>query len=88
MNLSVFKACDKVHACQNPTLQLLVIKILEHGKQVIVETAQTKTKLILVHESDRYVLRKYNIRGEVAGRVLNNWTIQGEAPWITSGTKS
>ena len=82
MNISDYKACDKVHACQNPTLRLLVVEIIEHGKRVIVETAQKQVRLVLVYESDKYVLRKYNIRGEVAGRVLNNWTITGEAPCI------
>lgn len=74
-SFAVFKGSDKKFACLNPTLRLLVIKIAEDDKTIYVETAQTRTKLVLVHETDKWVLRKFNIRGEIAGRVLNNWEL-------------
>lgn len=71
----MFKGTDKVHSCLSPTLSLLVINIDKQAKTVYVETAQTKTKLALVHEKDKFVLRKFNIHGQIAGRVFNNWQL-------------
>ena len=70
-----FRANTKVFSCKNPTLQLFVVEYLDADKKIIVETAQKQTKLVLVYESDKYVLRKFNPRGEIAGKVLNNWEL-------------
>ena len=83
MKLSNFKGTDKKFACQNPTLKLFIVKELVKDKQILVETTQTKTKLVLVYESDKFVLRKFNIKGEIAGRVHNNWSVIGERLWTT-----
>lgn len=71
----MFKGTDKVNSCLSPTLELLVRSIDDESGKILVETAQNRVPLVLVHEKDKYVLRKYNIRGEIAGRVLNNWQL-------------
>lgn len=71
----MFKGTDKVNSCLSPTLELLVRSIDDESGTILVETAQSRVPLVLVHEKDKYVLRKYNIRGEIAGRVLNNWQL-------------
>lgn len=78
VKVSNFKGTDKKFACQNPTLQLSIIDVPEGSDYIIVETVQTKTRLVLVYESDKFVLRKFNLRGEVAGRVYNNWSLIGD----------
>lgn len=71
----MFKGTDKVNSCLSPTLKLLVTHVDDASGRILVETAQNKVKLVLVHEKDKYVLRKFNVRGEVSGRVLNNWEL-------------
>jgi len=71
----MFKGTDKVNSCLSPTLELLVRSIDDESGTILVETAQNRVPLVLVHEKDKYVLRKYSIRGEIAGRVLNNWEL-------------
>lgn len=56
-------------------LKLLVTYIDYESNKVYVETSQTKTKLVLVYEKDKFVLRKFNIHGNIAGHVYNNWSI-------------
>jgi len=69
------RGTDKVNSCLSPTLELLVKRIDDESGTILVETAQNRVSLVLVHEKDKYVLRKFNVRGEIAGRVLNNWQL-------------
>lgn len=78
-----FRANTRVFSCKNPTLQLFVVEYQDDDKKIIVETAQKQTKLVLVYEQDKFVLRKFNPRNEIAGKVLNNWEL-AENPHINS----
>lgn len=73
-----FRASDKVNSCLEPILRLRVTELDRQHGLMYVETIQTGTKLILVHQKHTWVLRKFSVGGEIAGEVLNNWIVEGE----------
>ena len=68
-----FKATKRLKL--NPTLKLEITGKSSDGRLFYVETAQTKTKLVLQRTLDGFDLRKFDIRGQIAGRVYNNWEV-------------
>lgn len=73
-----FKGTDKVNSCLEPTLKLRIIEVNKCRSEMLVETVESGTKLVLVHQKHSWTLRKFNIHGEIAGEVYNNWEVQGE----------
>lgn len=76
--IGVFKGTDKVNSCLEPILRLRVTDIDRQRKIMLVETVASGTKLVLVHQKHSWTLRKFDIRGNIAGEVYNNWIVEGE----------
>jgi hypothetical protein len=72
-----YKATDKPHAHQAPTLTLYVDRYDQPRKRIFVRTRQNDIPLVLCYNGKKstFELRKFTPLGNIGAVVYNNWEL-------------